>query len=192
MPTETARPARWKRVLGYTAFALFSFLLGLYLTFPYDALARVVKNTAESAGYEVQFGSMGPGLFGVTARQVRLMRKAPPGEEANPMEGLLLDSVALRPSLFPPGVALSADAMGGSVRGSVGRLGSSSLRLTLEGLDTKKGNFQNFTGIDMNARLDGRLSLDVPTVEKGSEPDFGAASGLLSLELGGVQVNGGT
>jgi type II secretion system protein N len=195
MSAETSsKSARLKRVAGYAAFALFSFVLCLYLTFPYEVVEQQVKNAAEDAGYVVQFGSLGPGLFGITARKVKVMRKPEPGQEPDVTQALVVDSVSARPSLFPLGVALSMNTLGGSVKGSFGLVGDRSLRITLDGLDPR--GLQGFTGIDMDGKLNGRLALDIPVNtppgSKVSQPDLGAANGLLALDLAGVQVNGGT
>ncbi|MCI0569942.1 MAG: type II secretion system protein GspN [Myxococcaceae bacterium] len=185
---------RYKRPAGYAAFALFSFILFLFLTFPFDVVERQVKSAAEDAGFVVDIGSMGPGFFGITARKVKLMRKPAAGDVPDVTQALLLDSVSARPSLFPLGVALSADTLGGTVRANVGLVGNHSVRVTLDELDPK--GLQGFTGIDMDGRLSGRLTLDIPVTtppgSKTSAPDLGAANGLLSLDISGLQVNGGT
>jgi type II secretion system protein N len=197
MATDTpARNARLRRIAGYAAFTVFSLVLCLYLTFPYDVVERQVRTSAAQAGYLVEFGSLGPGLFGVTARGVKLMRQPAAGQEADPTAALLIDRVSARPSLLPLGLALSADAFGGDVSGHVGVVGTRSVRLSLEGLDPKKGNFQGFTGVDLDGRINGELALDIPVTPlpggKVESPDLGSANGLLTLDLANLQVNGGT
>src|SRR5690349_19049838 len=113
-----------KATLGYVAFGLFAFVLGLYLTFPYASLKRFLIAQAEAQGLQVRIGGLGPGLFGVTAYAVRV---APQPKDDQTPEALQLDSVALRPSLFPLGVAARGKAMGGTLHAKVGGLGDLSV-----------------------------------------------------------------
>ncbi|MFP2934422.1 type II secretion system protein GspN, partial [Pyxidicoccus sp. 3LG] len=77
MPPET-KPARWKVVLGYTAFAVFAFILGLFVTFPYDAIRTRIVSEAAQAGLAVRIGSLRPGLAGITATDVRVSKPPQP------------------------------------------------------------------------------------------------------------------
>lgn len=133
MASET-KIARWKLVLGYTVFALAAFGVCMLLTFPYDTLRVRAVEAAADAGYALRIGSLRPGLRGLTATQVRISKVpqgmtpelhgmlangtgAMPGPEELG-EPLNIDSVAVRPSLLPLGVALHANLMGGSISGS--------------------------------------------------------------------------
>ncbi|MFP2913264.1 type II secretion system protein GspN, partial [Pyxidicoccus sp. 3LFB2] len=73
MASET-KPARWKIVLGYAAFAVVAFILGLFVTFPYDAIRTRLVTEAAQAGFAVRIGSLRPGLAGITATQVRVSK----------------------------------------------------------------------------------------------------------------------
>src|SRR5438094_9520636 len=110
MPEQ--KTARWKIITGYVAFGLFSFVLGLYLTFPYDALETTVKTAAEGAGLYVKMQSLRPGLFGITATNVQISKKSVAGE-AKPPEPLVINSSEVRPSLFPPRLHPSPNASNG-------------------------------------------------------------------------------
>lgn len=194
MPAET-KTARWKIILGYVAFSLAAFVLCLYLTFPYDALKERVQSEARASGLYVKLGSIGPGLFGIRAKKVELAKRAT-GDEDTPPESLRIDSVSIRPSLFPLGVAIRASALGGSMSGTIGGLKDLTVRLSLDELNLSGGNLKGFSGVDLAGNLSGEVALTVPRTSLGpkaaAEPDLGQANGTITLNLKGFQVNGGT
>src|SRR5689334_3365779 len=177
--------ATWKIILGYVAFATGAFVFFFYLTFPFDSVRSRIESEASATGYAVEIGHLGPGLFGVTASNVNV-RKAPQpfaAADAKPSEPLHLDSVSLRPSLFPLGMAFRAKAMGGTVSGAVGGVKDLAVHLSLDDVDLSKGNVKGFSGMDLSGTLNGNVDLVVPRTVLGgpsakgpSEPDFGAAN----------------
>ncbi|ATB37363.1 type II secretion system protein GspN [Cystobacter fuscus] len=204
MATET-KIARWKLVLGYGAFSLVAFVLCLLLTFPYDTLRARAVGTAADAGYALRIGSLRPGLFGLTATQVRLS-KVPNGmtPELHSMlesnsgmlpgpeelgEPLTIDSVAVRPALFPLGVAFRASLLGGSASGSVGGLSDVKVAVKLSDLDPSGGNLKGFSGLDLVGKLNGSLDLTLPKTR--GQPDLSQANGQLSLDSRGLIIQGG-
>jgi len=205
MATDT-KAARWKVYLGYGAFGLVAFVLCLMFTFPYDMVRTRLVTEAAREGYAVRIGSLRPGLAGVTATNVRVSKPPQPlsaetvaalasGEggmlgAAELGEAVVLDSVALRPTLFPPGVAVRASVMGGTVTASVGWLGDTTVRAELSKLKASGGNLPAFTGVDMDGELNGVLSLSVPK-GKGSETDLSQANGELSLDTQNLIIKGG-
>ncbi|SET57192.1 type II secretion system protein GspN [Stigmatella erecta] len=209
----TEKPARWKIVLGYSAFTALALVLCFLLTFPYSALRARAATEALRAGYALRIGSLRPGLVGLTARDVRL--SVPPGalspetvaaltsgdaEAARLLapaelgEPILIDSVFARPTLFPPGVAFHAQVMGGTVSGSVGGRSERRVKVRLSGLDPSQGNLKNFTGLDMEGRLNGSLDLRLPagvgTGGRPGEPDLAQADGELALDGQALQLKG--
>ena len=204
----------WKITLGYCGFALVALIACLLLTFPYGALRSRIATEGLKAGYVVRIDTLRPGFLGLTAKNVRISL---PPEPLNPDtraalvsgdpdeakmfgpaelgEPLVVDSLFLRPTLFPPGVAFSADVMGGEARGSYGGWKGASLRVRLEGLDPSKGNLKNFSGLDLEGRLSGSLALTMPPAVAGAglkagEPDLSLADGELALD-GSLQLKGG-
>src|SRR5687768_14270203 len=146
MSAPETKQDRRRLALGYALFALAAFVLCLMVTFPYGALRARLDNEAASQGWALQMGGLRPGLFGLTATDVRLSR--PPGGlraelaaalaagdgkaaaalgAAELGEPLHVDSLALRPSLFPPGVAFRASLLDGTASGTVGALGGASV-----------------------------------------------------------------
>src|SRR5688500_7942422 len=110
------KTATWKLVVGYTAFAIAAFVFFFFVTFPSDAAAQRVSSEAAARGYDVRIGKLGFGLFGLTAKNMELRPKnAPVGAEGQEQEPLVIDALALRPSLFPLGVHFRANAFGGVV-----------------------------------------------------------------------------
>ncbi len=194
------RKRTFKLVSAYAAFASFAFLFFLYVTFPYDVVRQRLVAEAGAAGYDLHVGGLGPGLLGVTATEVLVKSRTPPAEGQPERGALVVDKVALRPALLPPGLAFRASLMDGVATGSVGGLGDVKLRVNLDELDLSKGNLQAFSGLDLAGTLSGRVDLSIPKAAapapgggKGpEEPDLGQASGEIVLDGNGVVVNGGT
>lgn len=205
MPPRTESTARWKVIAGYTAFTLVSFIFFLYLTFPYQAVRDRVTMEAGAAGWDVKLGSLGPGLFGVTATRVELS-KVPvllPGEQG--LSGALvplpapivLASVSARPALFPPGIAYRANALGGIVSGSLGGLGDLKLNLELDRLDPSDGSVKSSSGVDAAGLISGDISFSIPREEgaggaRGQGYDLSKATGTVALQLSQALIKGGS
>lgn len=184
---------RLKPALGYAAFGLFAFIVGLYLTFPYDSLKRFVIGQAEAQGLQVKLASIGPGLFGVTASGVQIAPK-PGGDK--PTGALKLDSVSVRPAIFPLGVAVRGSAMGGTFHAHVGGLSDLVVHADFDDLDPSKGNFKAFTGIAAKGSASGELDLDVPRTAPGldgkpHDPNLAEANGSVTLALSNFSIEGG-
>ncbi len=191
------KTSKWKIILGYASFATAAFVFFFYVTFPYEALRQRIKAEAGAAGWDVEIGDMGPGFFGISADNLELKKKQAPGaaEGDAPEVGFLVDSLSLRPSVFPLGVAFKADVMGGTARGAVGGMSALSVDVELDEVNLAEGNLKAFSGLDMTGLLNGRLKLTAPITASGNgpkEPDFGQANGELVLEGQQVVVNGGT
>lgn len=186
--------ALWKRVLLYVAFSLVALVFAAFLTFPYDALERRLKADADSAGYNLKFGSLGPGFFSVSASKVQIAKKAT-GDEETPPVPLILDSVTAGPSLFPPGIKVKADAFDGDVYVRVSGITTTSVKVELDDLDLTKGNLKAFTGIDFAGTISATASLSIPRTAVGNatpEPDLGQSNGTVTLTTRGLAINGGT
>src|SRR5215470_9555639 len=112
---------RWQKIAGYVAFSIFAFAFCFWLTFPYDAVRQRIVSDASAQGIRVQMGHLGPGFLGISASNVRISKKAE-DVDPNPGAALLLRSVAIRPSFFPPGIAFGASALGGGISGKLGGL----------------------------------------------------------------------
>lgn len=191
---------RWKIIAGYVAFTAGVFVFFLFLTFPYGAVEKRISAEALGQGLYVKFGSMGPGVFGVSASNVQISKKIEGGDEVQP-EAVILKSIALRPSLFPLGVAFRANVFGGTVTGAVGSVGDMILRLNIDDLNASDPNFKAISGLDMTGRFNGRLSLEIPKSPvppspvggaRPEDPDLSQAHGTLDLALKDLLVSGGT
>jgi type II secretion system protein N len=193
------KPALWKRIVGYTLFALFSLVATFFLTFPYDTLKDTLKNTAQAQGYVLRIGSLGPGLFSVRAKNVELSKVAPPNADENAPEPvpMMIDSVSVGPALFPPGLSVKASLLGGDITAKLTGLGATKrLRVDVEDLDLSKGNLKTASGIDMSGEIEAHLDVSVPVAAAAPntppEPDLSQASGNMSLVTKGLAINGGT
>lgn len=203
MPTET-KTARWKLIVGYSAFSLFALILCFFLTFPYGALRARIATEALKAGYVVRIDKLRPGFLGLTAKGVHISQPpAPLSAESTAAlttgdpdtarmlgpaelgEALIIDSLSVQPTLFPPGVALQADALGGHIAADAGYRGNK-IHVKLDKLDPAQGNLKAFTGLDLEGTLSGNLSLNMPITPgangRAGEPDLSQADGELSLE----------
>jgi len=207
------KTSRSKVILGYIAFGVVALIACFLLTFPYGTLRARIATEGLKAGYVVRIDTMRPGLIGLTAKNVRISQPPEPlspdtraalvsGDPddakifgpAELGEALVVDSVFLRPTLFPPGVAFRAELLGGEARGSVGGLKNTTVQIRLENLDPSKGNLKNFTGLDLEGRLSGSLVLTMPPAAAGAgikagEPDLSQADGELALD-GNLQLKG--
>ncbi len=200
-----SKAVRWKVLLGYAAFAVVAFVVGLLITFPYDAIRKRLVSEAAQAGLAVRIGSLRPGLFGITATQVRVSQPPQPlsaetlaslsrGEggmlgAAELGEPLVLESVALRPALFPPGIAMRASVMGGTLSASVGLLGDTRVKATASGLKASGGNLPAFTGMEMEGELNAALALTLP--KSGAQADLSQASGELTVDARNLVIQSG-
>lgn len=207
MPPET-KPSRWKVVLGYAAFAVFAFILCLLLTFPYDAVRTRLVTEAAAQGLAVRIGSLRPGLSGITATQVSVSKPPAPlsadtvaalarGENTmlGPAElgtALTFDSVAVRPTLFPPGLAVNLNAMGGKISIVSGGLKTSTLQVDAKGVQLSGGNLPAYTGVDMEGTVNATLVMTAPgSGLKGDAVDWSQGTGTLKLDTQGVVIKGG-
>ncbi|MBS1152909.1 MAG: type secretion system protein GspN [Myxococcaceae bacterium] len=192
---EEKKLSLWKRIAGYSAFSVFALITAFFLTFPYETLKERVRLEADAQGYVVKIGSLGPGFFSLRATDVKISAKSTGAAEEAPPQALQIDAISVGPALFPPGVAISARAFGGSVVAKAGMLKDVSVKLEAEDIDLSKGNLKGFTGIDFGGTIDLSAALAMPQVKVGggpAEPDLGAATGNLVLETHGVAINGGT
>ena len=196
--------ARWKLVLGYTAFSFAALVFGLMVTFPYDTLRRRAVDAAADQGLAVRIGALRPGLRGLTATQVKVS-KVPGGmtpelrsmlNGSGPLPGpeelgepFIIDSVAVRPSLLPLGVAFHLNVMGGSISGSAGGLKDTQVLVRLANLDPAAGNFKGLSGVDMVGKINGVLDVTLPRTR--GQPDLTQANGQLTLGTEDLIIQGG-
>lgn len=191
LPSSAAPAARWKRPALWTAAGVLAFIFFLYLTFPYDTIKSRIVTEAGNAGWIVTMESIGPGLFGVTAHGVRLRKAQDVSGTSDPVP-LIIDSIALRPSLIPLGLAFRANAFDGKIAGSVGGLSDLSVNASLGDLDPSAGNLKAFSGMDLSGRINGDLSLTLPKETRGNGYDLAASNGALTLDTTKLTIRGGT
>ena len=184
----------WKLLVGYVLFSGWALVSAFFLTFPYEALRDRARQEAEAAGYVVRIGSMGPGFMAVKAKDLQLSKRVEVGSDKTP-EAFKIDSVAVGPTFFPPGVAVTVKAMGGTAAVQVSGISKNRVRVDVDDVDLSKGNLKGFTGVDFAGTVEAHVDLTVPRAAIGSapaEPDLGQASGTVALETKGLAVNGGT
>jgi type II secretion system protein N len=193
------KPAVWKRVVGYTLFALLALVATFFLTFPYETLKETMKTQAQAQGYVLRMGSLGPGLFAVRAKNVEISKVAPPNADENAPDPvpMMIDSITVGPALFPPGLSVKANLLGGDITAKVSGLGATKrLRVDVEDLDLSKGNLKTASGIDLAGEIEAHLDVSVPVAAAApntpAEPDLTQANGTMTLNTKGLTINGGT
>ena len=201
------KPAVWKRVVGYSAFSIFSLVLTFFLTFPYEPMKDTIRTFAMSQGYAVKIGSLGPGFFAVRASQVEVTKLSDPNAQLSaeakgdgptaPTVPVMVDSISMGPAFFPPGLAVKMKLLGGDVSGRVtGLSGTRRVRVDVEDIDLAKGNLKSSTGIDLAGEIEAHLDLSIPfvggTPTTPAEPDLALATGSMTLETKSLAINGGT
>jgi type II secretion system protein N len=171
IPEKLRGPLKY---VGYTLFAIFVFIVVLYLTFPYDKVKDRVEAEAGSSGdIEVTIRSLGPSpLFGISASDVVLQQKTPaggaPAGDKKPMR-IAIDRVSLSFSPFGfifgrKGYDFSADAFGGRVSGSwVDAKGDVTLKLKLKHVALAAiPGLRDAVELPMSGTLSGTLEITMP------------------------------
>ncbi|WP_224369467.1 type II secretion system protein GspN [Hyalangium versicolor] len=198
------KTALWKVVVGYVAFSVFALVLCFFLTFPYGALRARITSEMLKAGYVVRIDTLRPGFVGLTAKNVRISQPPEPLSQettaallstdpaasrmlapAELGESFVIDTLFIRPTLFPLGVAFQADVLGGQISGNASSRGDK-VSMKLSKLDPSQSNLKGFTGLDLEGSLSGSLNLTLPTPPgangKAGEPDLSQADGELLLD----------
>jgi len=174
---------RLLKTAAYSTFFGFAFLLMLYLTFPYQAVADIAVGEARKAGIGLTIGSMGPSLFGVKAKTIAVT--LPRQEGAPEPQPIPIDEVRVRPTLLPPGVAYEARLFGGTIEGRVGTGKRPAVIIRAKGLDLARTNSKAAIGLDLAGSLD--TDIDLLLDEDGTK-----IAGKIGLNGQGLLINGGT
>ncbi|MDP1918043.1 MAG: type II secretion system protein GspN [Myxococcales bacterium] len=181
-----------RKVFAYTGFFFLAVLIAFFLTFPYDALKDRVRLEADRAGYFTRINSMGPGFFGIRAKGIELSKKV---DTDPPPAPLKIDSVSGGPTLFPPGVGVTAKLFGGSVAVRVSGFSNIRVRVDAEDLNLASPDLKEFSGIDFAGMVEAHVDLSLPRVAVGpgpAEPDLGQATGTISIDAKQLAINGGS
>jgi len=189
---ETKSVPKWLPYAGYPAFFLAAVVLFAHLTLPYGAIEAKLTDQARANGYQLSMVSFGPSLlFGATAKGVKLSVLKPTAsagaDAAAPDDALYLDSVRVRPGLFPPGLHFSVAAFGGSLDGYVANRGKDGISLSAQGsAELARAALKPLLGVDMQGKVNLAADLSVNT------KDFAKTTGTVKLTGKDVVLNGGT
>lgn len=175
------------RILGLVAFFFVSFVIGLYVTFPWDALKdRLSAEVSQATGWEVEAKEMEPSwLTGVHLRGVRVR----PPEVQEPLE---LDEVLARARLL----SFLTGGQGFSAWIPIGKgeldvtfaRGSAATTVQAKAVDVELGlvpGFGAFTGLPMTGEID--LEADVELDRK----DASKSSGMIELTGSDLELGEG-
>lgn len=178
---------RATRVIGYAAFFLFSFLVGLYLTFPWDiAKDRVLDLATQKSGMRIYAAKLEPSwLTGVEAEGLEIG-----GKDKN--DALKIDKARVRVSLLALiigkiGFSVWMPLGGGDVDANV-KISDDFVDLSAHVADVhleKAGLILEASGLPLTGKLD--VDLDLKLGKK----DPKATVGKLSLKTGGLSIEKG-
>jgi len=158
---------RWSPRLGYAAFALLAFVLGLRWTFPSDAVKQRLILEAAARGWQIDAQRVGPGgVLGLTVEGLRLQDASGltvPVEE-------LTASLRLLPLLAGRrSVAFDADLYEGTVSGTADLSGEArAVKLVVDGVDLGLVlPLRKALGVDVLGLLDGTVDVVLPAAADG-------------------------
>lgn len=179
-----------RRLLAPVAFVA-TFLLMLYLTFPYEVLGQRIEVEARQLGWDVSISKLGPaGLLGLRARTLSAKQhESMPG--AAPLE-LKLDKVDLHPHLLQLllrqlAVGFDIESFGGEAKGTAKLSndpkapGLAALQIDINDIDLKQLPLSLAQGLEMTGRLAAKGDLTSLQVLE-------AAGGKVSLSLKGAAI----
>jgi type II secretion system protein N len=192
-----------RRLLAPVAFVA-TFLLMIYLTFPYDVLGQRIEVEARATGWDVSIAKLGPaGLLGLRVRGVSLRQHDAPSMGVGlaglgPLPvvpaaaDLKLDRVDLHPQLLQLllrqlAVGFYAESFGGEATGTAKLSndpkapGLSALQADFNDIDLKQLPPSLAQGLEMTGRLVAKCDLNSLQVME-------AAGGKLSLSLKGAAI----
>lgn len=176
---------RLLHTLGYGAAFFFSFLLFVYLTFPWERLVTWLLQEAKgNMGLTIDVEGFSPSLgTGITADKVTIRTKPSPGNKDGDV--YTLENVSARISLLSLmggdyETSFAGDLLGGHVSGSldIGSAGETGIQLTFSSIDISQiETIANYVGMPVFGKLDGEFLLDIPA--KGIK----GSNGMLSLQI---------
>lgn len=159
---------RGLRIIGYALIGLFSFILFLYLTFPFDVLKDRLLDSVEKGlkgGYEITVNSVSPRLIaGVTLKGVKIIERGE-GESVPMWEA---DKIKLNVSLFSlmfgsTKIKFDVISGGGSVAGKL-TLDKARVQVGVELDEFNLGTFVYLAskyGINLKSKIDGDADLNI-------------------------------
>jgi type II secretion system protein N len=199
-PQPAAGGRRWLRALGYVSFFLFSFVVFVYLTFPYDRVRDFVVHQVELAipGAELEIVSLEPAwLTGIEAHGVRFRLPADeparagaePEARRPPRPSVTLPYVYARASILSyllgtTEVVFEVQVDGGGTLEGVVRDDGAQSHVTahLENVDLRRiGVIRHYTGFSVTGVVSGDVDLTVAE-------DTDATDGTLALSIAGASL----
>ncbi len=188
---RTRKLLKW---IGYPLFGFFSFLIFLYLTFPYDKLkGRLESYLAATADLDVTIGELGPSpLFGLSAQKVTVVMRPQPGAPAAKPVRLAFDEVTVKAGIFALltggiDVRFAARGLGGELEGSYElKKKDWSAKLEVSKIDLGKlGLLGDAIGLPVGGSLSAKLELSVP------QDRYSNANGSIELDGDALTVGDG-
>ena len=182
-------PLQRLRAFALPAGTVLAFLVFLFVTFPFDTLARRIEIEVQRAGGDITIGSMGPAFIGFRARDVRLR----PPSTTGPAPEVRLDAVTIRPDLLAllgrrTSFSFDASAFSGSLSGHAAlsndaRTSGSlqSLKLEAADVDLRSLPLKETVGVELLGRLASKS--DLPTLLPTE-----TTTGSISLSIKGLAI----
>lgn len=182
--------SRKVRIALYALFTVVMLIIGLVLTFPWDAVGRRLEAeiAARIPGGSVAIDEVGPAFIGVSLYGVHLQL---PSKGTEPGAKVDLSRVSVKPNIIgsisgKPGARFSVDVFSGEASGSVSKTADgSAVELVLETLQLDDGTLlEQFTGLKLAGGLSGRVELDL-------DPKGVPRDGNVDLVIAGAKITGG-
>lgn len=170
----TSVRSRLRPVLGYSLFALVSFVLSLYLTFDYSLLIpHLVQALEKSFGGQVSVGHIeGYRLSGFRIQEIKFA--APATEPGAAPAALTVDQLNFRLQLLPllwgkRALTFSARLAGGALQGFLARKNRhGQMEMQIQGLVLDRISLAPWLGPDslrLGGKLDGKLNLTAEDIK---------------------------
>ncbi len=193
----TMKDRRWMlRAAGYLAFALFSLLVSLYLTFDYNRLKPLIKNRLESmTEAQVEVGTLSSyHVSGISINKLKMRFKAEaedPEAEAQAPSTLTMEKIKVRLKILPlligrRSISFEALLAGGKMEGDLStkkkglKLNAEASNLMLERLPGLSLGARDFR---LGGKMEGRVRLNIP-----DESDPSRWEGEMNLDLKQAKV----
>lgn len=156
------------RILGYILVGFISFIIFLYLTFPFDVLKDRILAGVEKGlkgKYDIQVASVSPRLLaGITLKSVRLNKR----DEGGSVPVWEAEKIKLNASLFSmmfgsPRVKFDIRSGGGRISGRV-NMEKNGAKVTLRLGNVNLGKIYYLAskyGLNLKSEIDGKVDLDI-------------------------------
>jgi len=127
------------RLSGYVAFAVFAFLVSLFVVFPYHALSDYLVAQAKQDNIHLSIDSLKPSFWGLEAKGIRLHPE--PSKPESDIGQFQVDSLAIQPSFLFLRLSANIQMANGHIQLTTGIFNQQNLTAKAKGVDLSRINF---------------------------------------------------